>query len=50
MKQLIKRGVLPLLILSLLFSISACANQTPTDSTTETLPYVNELFCELSRK
>jgi len=50
MKQLIKRGVLPLLILSLLLSFSACTNQTPNDSTAETLPYVNELFCNLSRK
>ena len=50
MKQALQRGLLTLLILSLLFSICACAGSAPNDTTAETLPYVNELFCNLSRK
>lgn len=50
MKHRLVSGVLPLLLVALLFSFCACAGSTPTDDTAETLPYVNELFCELSRK
>ncbi len=50
MKQLIRRGILPLLLLSMLFSFCSCAGSAPTDGTSQTAPYVNELFCDLSRE
>ena len=49
MKPMTHRGILLLLIVSVLFSLCACSGSTPTD-TADTLPYVNELFCNLSRR
>jgi len=51
MIHVIRRGFLPLLLLVVLFSFCACSGSPAPDAvTTETLPYVNELFCNLSRK
>lgn len=50
MKSMTRRILFLLLILSLLLPFCACdasSDSTPTD---ETLPYVNELFCELNRR
>ena len=50
MKSMTRHILLSLLLVSLLFSFCACANSAATETPAETLPYVNELFCELSRK
>ena len=50
MKSMTRHILLSLLIVSLLFSFCACANTAAAETLAETLPYVNELFCELSRK
>jgi beta-lactamase superfamily II metal-dependent hydrolase len=50
MKQGIHIVLSSLLILSMLFSFCACGESAGTDVSAETLPYVNELFCDLSRK
>lgn len=50
MKQGIHVVLSSLLILSMLFSFCACGKSAGTDISAETLPYVNELFCDLSRK
>ena len=49
MKQAIRHGLIFLLILSLLFSLCACTGSSDTPQPAETQPYVNELFCNLSR-
>lgn len=50
MKQGIHVVLSSLLILSMLFSFCTCGKSAGTDISAETLPYVNELFCDLSRK
>ena len=49
MTTILRRGLLSLLILTVLFSFSACAAATAQVPAENTLPYVNKLFCELSR-
>ncbi|MBR5869883.1 MAG: hypothetical protein IKZ09_02495 [Clostridia bacterium] len=50
MKPTIRYRMIPLLILALLFSFCACAGSTAQDPAAETLPYVNELFYNISRQ
>ena len=50
MKHIHRLSLSAVLLLVMLFSLFSCSTNEQPTAIPESLPYVNELFCELSRK